>query len=90
MDEVDLGYRFMEEYWGNVIATESAIACLNLGFETLELTNIIAMVLSKNKASIRVLEKLNFEYEKDIIEDKQFAKLYSLNRQNHLTKSENY
>jgi len=78
MDEVDLGYRFMKEYLEQGIATESAKACLNLGFETLELNKIIAMVLPENIGSIRVLEKLNFEYEKDIIEDNQLAKIYSL------------
>ena len=78
LDEVDLGYRFMKEYWGKGIATESAKACVNLGFNTLGLKRMIAMVLPKNIGSIRVLEKLNFEYEKDIIEDNQLAKIYSL------------
>ncbi len=78
MDEVDLGYRFMKEYWGKGIATESARACVNLGFETLGLSKMIAMVLPENRGSIRVLEKLNFEYEKDIIENNQLAKVYSL------------
>ena len=80
MDEVDLGYRFMKEYWGMGIATESGKACINLGFNTLELKRMIAMVLPENIGSIGVLEKLNFEYEKDIIEDNQLAKLYSLNK----------
>lgn len=78
MDEVDLGFRFMREYWGKGIATESGKACLTLGFETLELNKIVAMVLPENKSSIRVLEKLLFEYEKDIIEDGQLANVYSL------------
>jgi RimJ/RimL family protein N-acetyltransferase len=39
---------------------------------------MIAMVLPENTGSIRVLEKLHFEYEKEIIEDKQLAKVYSL------------
>ncbi|MCH2224845.1 MAG: GNAT family N-acetyltransferase [Crocinitomicaceae bacterium] len=82
MDEVDLGYRFMQEYWGKGIATESAKACLNLGFSTLGLKKVIAMVLPENLSSIRVLEKLNFEYEKDIVEDHQLAKLYSLVKEN--------
>ena len=82
MDEVDLGFRFMKEYWGKGIATESAKACVNLGFEKLGLGRIIAMVLPENLGSIRVLEKLNFEYEKDIIEDNQLAKIYSLNNKN--------
>jgi RimJ/RimL family protein N-acetyltransferase len=80
MDEVDLGYRFMKKYWGKGIATESAQACVNLGFNTLELKRMIAMVLPENIDSIRVLEKLNFEYEKDIIEDNQLAKIYSLSK----------
>lgn len=36
------------------------------------------MILPENKASIRVLEKLNFEYEKDIIEEEQLVKVYVL------------
>ena len=78
MNEVDLGYRFMKKYWGKGIATESAQACVNLGFNTLGLKRIIAMVLPENKGSIRVLEKLNFEYEGEIIEDNQLAKIYAL------------
>ena len=73
MDEVDLGYRFMKEYQGKGIATESAKACVNLGINTLGLKRMIAMVLPENIGSIRVLEKLNFEYEKDIIEDNQLV-----------------
>lgn len=80
MDEVDLGYRFMKSYWGRGIATESAKASIKLGFETLGLSRIIAMVLPENIASIKVLEKLNFKYEKDIIEDEQLAKLFALEK----------
>ena len=78
LNEVDLGYRFMKDYWGKGIATESSEACIKLGFETFELNKIIAMVLPENTSSIRVLEKLNFKYEKEIIEDNQPAKLYAL------------
>jgi RimJ/RimL family protein N-acetyltransferase len=78
MDEVDLGYRFMKEYWGKGIATESGKACVDLGFNKLELKKMIAMVLPENTGSIHVLEKLNFKYEKEIIEDNQLAKVYTL------------
>ena len=80
LNEVDLGYRFMKAYWGKGIATESAQACVHLGFNTLGLKRMIAMVLPENKDSIRVLEKLNFVYEKEIIEDGELAKIYSLNK----------
>ena len=78
LNEVDLGYRFMKEYWGKGIATESAKASLELGFEVLGLNKIIAMVIPENKNSIRVLEKLGFVYEKNIIEDGISARLYTL------------
>jgi RimJ/RimL family protein N-acetyltransferase len=82
LDEVDLGYRFMKEYWGKGIATESGKACVNLGFNKLGLKKMIAMVLPENTGSIHVLEKLNFKYEKEILEDNQLAKLYSLIKSN--------
>lgn len=78
LHEVDLGYRFMKEYWGKGIATESATASIKLGFDLLHLNKIIAMVLPQNKGSIRVLEKLDFKFDKEIVEDGQLAKVYSL------------
>lgn len=78
IDEVDLGYRFMKQYWGKGIATESAKAVIKFGFEELKLERIVASVLPDNVGSINVLEKLNFKYEKDVIEDNQEARLYSL------------
>lgn len=78
MDEVDLGYRFFSEYWGKGIATESARASLKFGFEMLRLNRIIAMVLPENKTSIRVLEKLNFKFEKEFLEDNLLARLYAI------------
>ena len=57
LDEVDLGFRFHPEYWGHGLATESALACIEFGFERLNLKRIVALVLPENTASIRVLEK---------------------------------
>lgn len=86
MNEVDLGYRFMKAYWGKGIATEAAKACVNLGFNSLGLTRMIAMVLPENAGSIRVLEKLNFEYEKDIMEDDELTRIYALTKERHQAK----
>ncbi len=82
LKEVDIGYRFMREYWGMGIATEAAAACVIFGFETLGLKKIIALVLPENTKSIRVLEKLNFEFEKDFWEENCLTRLYALNRKN--------
>ena len=55
---IDLGFRFFSEYWGSGIATEAARAVLKWA-KTAGLTRIIGRTLSDNKASIRVLEKVN-------------------------------
>ncbi|PHN01088.1 GNAT family N-acetyltransferase [Flavilitoribacter nigricans DSM 23189 = NBRC 102662] len=59
-DAVDLGYRFFREFWGQGYATESGKSCLEYGFRTLKLEEIIAHVIKANLASVRVLEKLGF------------------------------
>jgi RimJ/RimL family protein N-acetyltransferase len=62
--EVDLGYRFFKEYWGKGLATEAARALLAHGFGALGLKRILAFADSDNKASIRVLEKVGFKFDK--------------------------
>jgi RimJ/RimL family protein N-acetyltransferase len=78
MNETDLGYRFKRSAWGQGIATEAGQACLNYGFFTLQLESIIAMTLQENKGSIRVLEKLNFSFEKAFEADGLLANLYRI------------
>ena len=63
-DEIDLGYRFLAEYWGLGLATEASRAILNYGFDTLKLGRIVAIAVKENKASIRVMEKVGMEFEK--------------------------
>jgi ribosomal-protein-alanine N-acetyltransferase len=63
-DEVDLGYRFLPEYWGLGIATEASSAILNYGFDSLKLKKIVAIALKEHKASIRVMEKVGMEFYK--------------------------
>jgi RimJ/RimL family protein N-acetyltransferase len=63
-DEIDLGYRFLPEYWGSGIATEASKAILTYGFNTLKLSKIVAIAVKENKASIRVMEKVGMEFYK--------------------------
>lgn len=58
LDEVDLGYRFLPEFWGRGLATEACRASVRFGFEVLELERIIALIIPENVASIRVVEKV--------------------------------
>ncbi len=63
-DEIDLGYRFLPEYWGQGLATEASRAVLKYGFEQLKLKRIVAIAMKENKASIRVMEKVGMQFEK--------------------------
>ncbi|MFT5820809.1 MAG: ribosomal-protein-alanine N-acetyltransferase [Crocinitomix sp.] len=78
LNEVDLGYRLLFDYWGKGLATEAAKACLDYGFNTLQLKRIIATVLPDNIGSVRVLEKVGMQYEKEFIEDGLFVKQYCI------------
>lgn len=80
INEVDLGYRFMQEYWGKGIATEAGNACLEYGFSTLRLSRVIATVLPANIASIMVLKKLGFEFETRTEEDGETVHQYSITK----------
>jgi len=63
LGQVDLGYRFRADYWGLGIATESSVAIVRYGFETLDLERIIGLVLPQNAASIRVLAKVGMRHD---------------------------
>ena len=63
-DEIDLGYRFLPEFWGSGLATEASQAILTYGFEQLALKKIIAIALKEHQASIRVMQKVGMEFDK--------------------------
>ena len=86
LQQVDLGYRLMQQYWGKGYATEVGSACIQFGFENLGLNEIIAMVLPENVASIRVLQKLGFTYVTDRVEGNLVAQLFSLTADAHSAK----
>ena len=61
--EYDLGYRFLEDYWGRGYATESARAVLEYGRRRLAGKRIVGKAFLENTASIRVLEKIGMRFE---------------------------
>lgn len=60
MNKTDLGYRFLPEYWGKGIATESSQVILKYAFRNFNLKEIFGFVYPENPASGNVLRKLNF------------------------------
>ena len=78
LNEVDLGYRFFKKFWGQKIATESALACIEYGFNTLGLKRIIGRAMKENIASIKVLEKCGMHFVKEIEFDEHPGLYYEI------------
>ena len=61
-NEVDLGYRFMPQYWGQGFATEASLVCLDYAFHKLNLSIVIGKSMPENTASIKVLQKIGMSF----------------------------
>ena len=67
VDEVEVGYGFMPEYWGRGLATEIARASVRIGLDQLGLRSLVAITRPNNIASQRVMEKAGLVYERDVV-----------------------
>lgn len=74
--EIDLGYRFIKAAWGKGYATEAAWACIQYGFEKLQLRRIIGRTMPENKGSLWVLEKCGMTHIGEEVVDGHPAKTY--------------
>lgn len=75
-NEIELSYAIKKEYWHQGIATEIAKASIEFGLDNLGLKQIICFTLPENKQSQKVMEKLEFRYEKDFLHANLLHKLY--------------
>jgi len=82
LGETDIGFRFFEHFWNQGFATESAKACIDYGFKELNLKIIIGRAMKENSASIKVLEKIGLQYEKDFDFDGQEGVIYKIENKN--------
>jgi ribosomal-protein-alanine N-acetyltransferase len=81
LTEVELGYRLCLKHWGQGYAAESAAAVLRYGFGDLNLNRIKALALPQNRASLRILEKLGFQYLHDFVYAELPHRLYEITSQ---------
>ena len=61
LPEVDLGYAFLPEAWGQGLAREAARACLVHGHQVLGLRRILAITRPTNTASLAVLAAIGMQ-----------------------------
>jgi RimJ/RimL family protein N-acetyltransferase len=62
LQDVDVGFAFLPEFWSKGYAFESAAAAMAWGQTSLGLNRIVAITAPANHGSIRVLEKLGLRF----------------------------
>lgn len=83
--EVEVAYAVMAEFWGQGFATEMAAASLEVAFVHLGLGVVVAFTLPTNHASRRVMGKVGFRYERDVLHAGLPHVLYRIKRGDHGT-----
>jgi [ribosomal protein S5]-alanine N-acetyltransferase len=78
LPDVDVGYAFLPQFWGQGFAHEAAAATLRHGAKKFGLTRVVGVVSEGNTGSIRVLEKLGMSFERmfSMREGEPLARLY--------------
>ena len=81
LPDVDVGYAFLPQFWGQGLAYEAAAATLRHGAQKFGLTRVVGVVSEGNASSIRVLEKLGMSFERmfSMREDEPPVRLYGRN-----------
>jgi RimJ/RimL family protein N-acetyltransferase len=64
LEDVDIGYAFLPEFWSKGYAVEAALAVKEYARDVIGLKRLIAITDPENQASIRVLEKIGLRFEK--------------------------
>ena len=61
-DFYEIGYRFIEKYWGKGYATEAGKAFVDYAFNEMKVEALYAYADAGNKDSRKILEKLGLQY----------------------------
>lgn len=83
VNTLDLGYRFIPEFWGKGYAIEAARASLNYGFNELDADAIYAYADSGNTGSNYILKKLGFKNTEEFEDSGVKCLWYELKREKY-------
>lgn len=61
---VEIGWRLRTKYWGQGLATEAALACLEYGWSRFNLNEVLSFAPAVNLPSIGVMEKIGMTFVK--------------------------
>ncbi len=66
LEDVDIGFAFLERFRSKGYAAESAAAVMDFARDALGLKRVVAITVSDNQGSIKVLEKIGLRFEQMI------------------------
>lgn len=80
LDDIDIGFAFLPEYWAKGYAHESAAAVIEYAKNVIGLRRIVAVTAADNQSSIRLIEKIGMRFEKmaSVFADQADVKLFAL------------
>jgi RimJ/RimL family protein N-acetyltransferase len=64
----EVGWAVMADLWGQGYAPELGAAAIGIAFDVLRLPEVVTYTMPHNSASRRVMEKLGFEYEREVVQ----------------------
>lgn len=79
-DFIDIGYRFIPKYWRKGYGYESAVACLNFGFNKMNYKKICGCALADNIGSNKILKKIGLQFINEFNFENDLAYWYELKR----------
>ena len=78
-NEVEVGYRFSDEFWGQGYGPEAARVCIEYAKEKLNIQSVISLIRPVNLQSIRLAEKNGLSFEKEVMFHGMPHNLYRIN-----------
>ena len=80
LEHADLGYAFLPEFWQQGFALEAVNSVLHYAKHEHQLTKLLALTKSSNKPSINLLNKVNFQFDRDLklLDDEENLHIYEL------------
>ena len=79
-DEVELGYALHRRFWGRGYATEAGQALLDYGIRRCGLERVVAHTIADNVASQRVLVKLGFRRQGEVMSHAVLCPFFEISR----------
>ncbi|MBA6156129.1 GNAT family N-acetyltransferase [Tenacibaculum sp. S7007] len=82
-DFIDIGYRFIPKYWGKGYGHESAVACLEYGFNQMNYDTIYGAADIDNIGSNKILSKIGLQFVNEFTYKEVKVNWYELNKSDY-------